>query len=1489
MLTESTTSDDLMSSGESEESESLDWLLDEDYEEQKESLFSLSEDTFDSSLSESELQMAGRPMARGDAGADSLDTFVEEEIILGSVGESSDIYNNTADVQSEFPDKENEPQFETVAIEHVQPRSSHTLNQDIVGLDDGSDLLELADDDDMGEKPLVLQRSGARQALYPLAAAEETQTEIEDAPQLSTSEPEQVDANITVIQELPQIQQLPQEQVDTVVSGGVNQEIELLDDTLAAEPVEEPEALGSPLEFSSELTEPELNQIGETQATAAHVDTLDLEVEEESLMLDVLADSPENKVDHQSVSIGLSEPVEEIEETFDLGLFDESAFSNVSSESDALEEIAGADFTDIGELDIESLGVARVEGVAPLDPSTNDEIDYHEDFDQYEFDSADAVSIPAISEVLGPLMTAINTSIALKLQHLQEPPQSVQAEIVVVADEADLVARQREDYVPLTSLGIELPSDLDQLGQLEVDAIQVRLVRLASGQHCNDLFLTPASPTNPSVPGIDDESILDHEEGGTTQEYLLFADDEDIDEDFFTESNDFPDIVSRQQVVEDADIADFPIADSANDQDFDEAIDFSDLAAATETIFTTLEEQEVEDPELAAPEEVAQDIFGSDLEMDFAEDLSGKDSNEDELFASLSMGDMELDDICGITPEAFTDTPWSSAGESMPAPSSSNENIERENVAHRGSVSAEKSNWCVPEGITFSKASQDHSEVFGEFLDAFIEESATELEKLEDAFAEWEKKFESRILPDEVLRTLHTLKGIAKGVGLQCYGTLIHNFETLLEQVEIPEPGAEDAYFRLVNAWLNAAVQGFEHVETTREDIRSELPSQTVDVFAKLSDSSRSVIETPEDTELSSIDSSATIEPVEQNQAEKQMKPDALTEPNVKPLADQQTIRMTADAVDHLMNLTNQAQQLGVRSSQSTVRSKLATSELHARLSSVRTNVNQIADKALLNVTAKGGAQTSDLDALEMDQYSEIQEAANILREGVEDLSELIAQTNRQNSMVEALLKQQASVISSLRGSIQATRVIPVSRLMPSLRRIIRTVSADLGKAVSFRVLQEIGSLDRDSHGRCQTILEHMVRNAMDHGIESAEQRVLAGKSANGQITIDVRKEGSDYVITLTDDGRGMDPDALREVAFKRGLDIDVDALSDEEALRLIFHRGFSTAATVSEVSGRGVGMDVVLAEVQQLGGSIDISSELGRGTTFSIRVPSNLTVNGALLVTSAEESYAIPLDGLIAVEHVPVEDFFEAVSHRSTLPLFGLDCEPTYLATLCSGKSLPDRNAWGATVPVIVAGSDRRTMAIAIDDVKQALELVIRSLGSQFASVPGLAGGATTADGQAIVALDLNSLVESIGDESQSTISVSSEVRERMLVAVVDDSRTQRMVATSQFDKLGVETVTAENGLIAIDQLNNSHRLPDVILLDIEMPVKDGIQTLREIRKSPRLCHIPVIMVTSRTGAKHRRLAEEAGCNEFMGKPFNFPLLVQRINALTGHELQLN
>lgn len=882
------------------------------------------------------------------------------------------------------------------------------------------------------------------------------------------------------------------------------------------------------------------------------------------------------------------------------------------------------------------------------------------------------------------------------------------------------------------------------------------------------------------------------------------------------------------------------------------------------------------------------DIFSMDLADEFSPEDNKSGFDVEALIHSLADVETDIGEICGVAVEQFA-ADQSATGVAIALDTQVVSGSDRPDV---------DLSWCVPAGINFSKNTHAATEIFSDFLDAFIEEGASELEKLEDAIGEWEKDITSEASYAPIPRILHTLKGIAKGVGLQCYGTLIHNFETLLESLDRPEAGMEAGYFRIINGWLDFSVRGFEQIERGRCDIDSELPSQgTAPVVATLVVATIENVSAAEEVEattqvpaLAPLEHPAMVQtPAAQTALDAKKKETQLADEGAKVLGAQQTIRMTPEALDRLLSLTNEAQQLGVRSSQSTVRSKRAATELLGRLSSVRAHVSKIAERTLLNVTAKGGAGSTEMDALEMDQYSELQEAANFLREGVEDLDDLIHLSSRQNTVAEALLKQQASIISALGSGIQAARVVPVSRLMPGLRRIVRTVSADLGKSVSFRVLNEVGTLDRDNHARCQIILEHMTRNALDHGIEMPEIRAAAGKDTTGNITIEASKQGSDYIVTLSDDGKGIDPEFMRDMAYEKGLDIDVDMLSDEEAIRLIFHKGFSTASAVSEISGRGVGMDIVLSELQHIGGDIEIESTVGVGTTFRVRIPSNVTVNGALLVAAGEVSYAIPLDGLIAVEHVPVDVFYDAIEKRTRLSLFGMECDPAYLATICHGDSLPDRSAWTATVPVIIAGTEKRYMAIAIDDVTQALELVIRSLGAQFSTIPGLAGGATTADGKSIVALDLNVLVESAVTDELSPVSLRTEREERMLVLVVDDSRTQRMVATSQFDNLGVETVTAENGLVAIDLLNTTHRLPDVILLDIEMPVKDGIQTLREIRKSARYSDLPVIMVTSRTGAKHRALAEEAGCNGYMGKPFNFPKLVEQISDLTNHKFQLS
>lgn len=908
-----------------------------------------------------------------------------------------------------------------------------------------------------------------------------------------------------------------------------------------------------------------------------------------------------------------------------------------------------------------------------------------------------------------------------------------------------------------------------------------------------------------------------------------------------------------------------------------------DSAVATDVVEVAEAAPEVQvveaaDSTEAGVEGFGEDIFGDDLSSDFSDELKEGETgfffDIDDAFSALSQADEDHGgEICGVDFGEFGEE----SEEATPLIDELDPEVEEseapQEVVLAASVDSSDLSWCVPDDIKFNFATQGGGDIFAEFLDAFIEEGSAEVEKLEDLVCELEKDISSEEVFAQIGRTLHTVKGIAKGVGLQRYGTLIHNYETLLDALPRPQEGDEQTYLRIVNVWLDAVVRGIEYVQAERKDIVSELPevgggaeAQQQKKQAQNVQEKRSKIATEQDKKI-----------------EKE-----LADEGAKALASQQSVRITSEKLDHLLNLASQTQQLSVRASQISKSSKRSASELQGRLTSVRTHIGKIADRALLDVNTRGGSKNA-LHALEMDQYSELQEAASILREGVEDLGDLIDLVSRQNTQVETLLKQQSSVVSSISSTIQGARVVPVSRLMPGLRRIVRTVSTELGKNVNFRVLNETGSLDRDHYARLQVVLEHMVRNAMDHGIETSDKRLAAGKAEVGRITIDVRKSGGNYIIQLTDDGRGIDPDAIRESAFEKGIDVDVDALSDEEVLRLIFHKGFSTAETVSEISGRGVGMDIVLSELQHIGGDIQIKSVVGEGTTFEVNIPSSVTVNGALMVTAGDRSYAIPLNGLIAVEQVPAEQFFAAMKNGESLSLYDMECEPAYLATLCEGVSLPERSFWEAFVPVIIAGSDDRHMAIAIDSVQEALELVVRSLGSQFSTVPGLAGAATTADGEAIVALDLNLLVEDVHIDGHASIAENQEAHGQLLALVVDDSRTQRMVATSQLDTIGVETVTAENGQVAIDLLNATHRLPDVVLLDVEMPVKDGIETLREIRKSQRYGHLPVIMVTSRTGVKHRAMAKSAGCSAYMGKPFNFPALVEQINVLTGYNLQLS
>lgn len=1423
----------------------VEWLLEQDMSEPEDRLFQLAFDASASDdLTEFEAAMAGRPMFHSNSGADDLSAFVEEEIVIGDVGGGSDIYADKAGGDTSAAGVPS-TSGGIMAIDHRRQRQQDRLATDLA---DGTDILGLSDDDDIGSRPIALQRK------YVVKPA---------APQPPPPETLSLDHQLVVEPETPAAD------APAVDLDGLPPELDLS---------------GKGLDASAD---------GADSVPGEHAFTMDIAA---SNTLDMRAETA--AVEETPAEEPPAEAFPEAEQDDpEAGSWSYSVASDLPACDEEFDRyLLSADHSTIGGEDIDALELAQSDGVTSVDPSLGSDLDYHQDFKLPQDVRPETVA--ALAATVDPAMDALQAAVDTQLQVLGAEAGSVALDVMLTTDPLSRRQAVDEGYLPVGQVMTELPDSVLALDAEARDDLCVRLMWRDSGHTANELLqpgftleqgLVQAQPATPAAfPGMglpESGSEVNFPTSATPANDAGPAAEDDPEflasflEGEMKLADTCDDAADLWSLLDEASELEHPEPEHVEQE---QPGPVSPIAEATAADATEVSEDTAEAP---AASVFDLNLFNTSDELDdwqAGERGPAEDSDLDALMDSLSPKEADIEDLLGVEMAAFASEPEQAEPESpaeIPAAALAPE-------PHPGTAVTEVepgSHWCIPPHIRFSFTSSSGSEVFRDFLDAFLEEGAVELEKLEDAIGEWEQALDSHAGRDVVPRVLHTLKGIAKGVGLQRYGTLIHNFETLLQGLARPLPGEEAAYFRIVNAWLDAAIQGFEHIQDSGDDVASELPQ-----LAGVAEASPGLA-SDHGVHAGSA-SSLAVHPLEPAPRLDRQQDAKLADEGAKVLAAQQTIRMSSESLDHLLNLGNQAQQLGVRASQSTFKSKRAAVELLARLSSVRSHITKIADRALQSVTAKGSQGRTELDALEMDQYSELQEAANILREGIEDLDDLIHISTRQTASAEALLKQQASVITSLSSALRDARVVPVSRLMPGLRRIVRNVGEDLGKAVDFRVLNEVGKLDRDSHVCCQIILEHMVRNALDHGIEFPAERVAAGKPESGRITVDVRKDGADYVIRLADDGRGMDPDALREAALDRGLDLNIAELSDRDALRLIFHKGFSTASRVSEISGRGVGMDIVLSELQQIGGEIDIESTPGAGTTFIVRVPSNVNVNGALLVSAGDASYAIPLDGLVATERVPVADFYRAIAEGENLSLFGIECEPAYLATLCHGEKLPEQESWTSnSIPVIIAGDEDRHMAIAVDDVTEALELVIRSLGPQFSGVPGVAGGATTSDGHAIVALDLNLLVRSIADSGRSAVALEREREQRLLVLVVDDSRTQRMVATSQFDTLGVETVTAENGLVAIDLLNSTHRLPDVILLDVEMPVKDGIQTLREIRRSARYRHLPVIMVTSRTGPKHRALAREAGCNGYMGKPFNFPVLVEQIAQLTGQPLSIN
>jgi chemosensory pili system protein ChpA (sensor histidine kinase/response regulator) len=636
--------------------------------------------------------------------------------------------------------------------------------------------------------------------------------------------------------------------------------------------------------------------------------------------------------------------------------------------------------------------------------------------------------------------------------------------------------------------------------------------------------------------------------------------------------------------------------------------------------------------------------------------------------------------------------------------------------------------------------------------------------------------------------------------------------------------------------------------------------------------------------------------------------------------ASQEMIRVASSLLDGLANLAGESSILRGRIAQQIGDFGGSLDEMGATIERIRSQVRRIEleteAQVLFRQERSEQAGYEDFDPLEMDRYTQLQELARTLAESASDVNDLRETLIDRVRDAETLLVQQGRIHTDLQEGLMRTRMVPFARLLPRLKRIVRQVAREVGKKVELELRDAEGELDRNVLERMIPPLEHMLRNAVDHGIEDPGVREQRGKAAEGTIRLSLSREGGDIVLEVADDGGGIDVDAVRRRAIDRGL-LDAAATpSEDEILSFIMAPGFSTARNVTQISGRGVGMDVVNSEVKQLGGSISIASTWGVGTTISVRLPFTVSVNRALMVTVGEDEYAVPLSGIEGIVRVsPQQLLRQYESDASDFAYAGRTYELSYLG---AWLGLPHRVRQDLpSVPVLMVRAGDRGRAVHVDTVAGSREIVVKSLGPQFAGLSGVSGATILGDGRVVVILDLPSLLRSSsqlrlsgpaeaasawpgaaaltgavadGEPAEQSAPTATAVEppkptvvvpERTRVLVVDDSVTVRKVTTRLLERQGMAVSVAKDGVEAVGAL--AEQKPDVMLLDIEMPRMDGFEVAQHVRNEPELADLPIIMITSRTGEKHRSRAQEIGVDRFLGKPFQEAELVATIEELTG------
>ncbi|GHQ36579.1 chemotaxis protein A [Helicobacter pylori] len=807
-----------------------------------------------------------------------------------------------------------------------------------------------------------------------------------------------------------------------------------------------------------------------------------------------------------------------------------------------------------------------------------------------------------------------------------------------------------------------------------------------------------------------------------------------------------------------------------------------------------------------------------------------------------------------------------------------------------------------------------------EIMEDFLIEAFEMNEQLDQDLVELEHNPEDLDLLNRIFRVAHTIKGSSSFLNLNILTHLTHNMEDVLNRARKGEikitPDIMDVVLRSIDLMKTLLVTIRDTGSDTNNGKENEIEEAVKQLQAITSQNLEGAKEGTKEAPKKENQEEAKKENIKENQENKAKTPTAESLANNNPLADEPDLdyaNMSAEEVEaeieRLLNKRQEAdkERRAQKKQEAKPKQEVASKTEISKTETPKTETPK-APKTETKTKAKADTEENKAPSIGVEQTVRVD--VRRLDHLMNLIGELVLGKNRLIRIYgdveerydgEKFLEELNQVVSSISAvttdlqlAVMKTRMQPVGKVFNKFPRMVRDLSRELGKSIELIIEGEETELDKSIVEEIGDPLIHIIRNSCDHGIEPLEERRRLNKPETGKVQLSAYNEGNHIVIKISDDGKGLDPVMLKEKAIEKGVisERDAEGMSDREAFNLIFKPGFSTAKVVSNVSGRGVGMDVVKTNIEKLNGIIEIDSEVGVGTTQKLKIPLTLAIIQALLVGVQEEYYAIPLSSVLETVRISQDEIY-TVDGKSVLRLRDEVLSLVRLSDIFKVDAILESNS---DVYVVIIGLADQKIGVIVDYLIGQEEVVIKSLGYYLKNTRGIAGATVRGDGKITLIVDVGAMMDmaksikvnitTLMNESENTKSKNSP--SDYIVLAIDDSSTDRAIIRKCLKPLGITLLEASNGVEGLEMLKNGDKTPDAILVDIEMPKMDGYTFASEVRKYNKFKNLPLIAVTSRVTKTDRMRGVESGMTEYITKPYSGEYLttvVKRSIKLEGDQ----